>query len=256
MAWTNVHWVPLAASILLPATFITTYFLSVTDGNISPEFPYISDTGTTSPESCVFAQLLNIVAVLYLFTTYFRYKQVYHYYKDNRIHGQRLLLSINKISFLIGILACLGMSMVANFQETNLIRVHLTGALMCFCSGGIYCWLQTWITFKSYPHLNEKPICYIRFFLSTTLTITFIITFFLGPEAMRRFNGTNPRKWTRDEDGYYLHLIASLCEWVTAICIDCFIGTFVFDMKRLVMISPKVLFTTDNISITSIKITA
>lgn len=148
------------------------------------------------------------------------------------------------------------MSVVANFQETNLLRVHMIGALTCFSSGVIYSWLQTWITFKSYPHLNTKMMCYVRSVLCLIMIITFNLCFWLGPEAMKHFTGSNPRKWRKDQGGYYLHLIASLSEWITAICLDIFIGSFTFDMKRLVMTSPSVLFLTDDISIRSIKVSS
>lgn len=33
-------------------------------GHVEPEFPYISDDATYSPESCVFGQLINMGSVL------------------------------------------------------------------------------------------------------------------------------------------------------------------------------------------------
>ena len=38
--------------------------------------PYISDTGTTPPESCIFAQFLNIGALFIGVVAYIRFKQV------------------------------------------------------------------------------------------------------------------------------------------------------------------------------------
>jgi hypothetical protein len=40
------------------------YSIAVGNDHVEPGFPYISDTGTRSPESCVFGQLLNIGAAL------------------------------------------------------------------------------------------------------------------------------------------------------------------------------------------------
>lgn len=40
------------------------YVTAVNLGDVLPIFPYISDTGTFSPESCVFGQMLNTGAVL------------------------------------------------------------------------------------------------------------------------------------------------------------------------------------------------
>lgn len=40
------------------------YTMSVQWDHVVPGFPYISETGTLSPESCIFAQFLNIAALL------------------------------------------------------------------------------------------------------------------------------------------------------------------------------------------------
>lgn len=40
------------------------YSIAVLLGHTAPEFPYISDTGTQSPESCIFGQALNLGAFL------------------------------------------------------------------------------------------------------------------------------------------------------------------------------------------------
>lgn len=44
----------------------------------------------------------------------------------------------NKLSISFGCIACLGLSIVANFQETNAMEVHLTGAGMAFGIGSLY----------------------------------------------------------------------------------------------------------------------
>lgn len=40
------------------------YIAAVLQGHVEPEFPYISDDATYSPESCVFGQLINMGSVL------------------------------------------------------------------------------------------------------------------------------------------------------------------------------------------------
>ena len=46
------------------------YTLSVLLHHTEPDFPYISDTGTYSPESCIFGQALNIGALVSKFLFY------------------------------------------------------------------------------------------------------------------------------------------------------------------------------------------
>lgn len=41
-----------------------------------------------------------------------------------------------------GILACFGLDILANFQETHVIAAHMVGAMTCFSAGTIYFCLQ------------------------------------------------------------------------------------------------------------------
>jgi hypothetical protein len=71
---------------------------------------------------------------------YIRYRQVYEYYR--RYALSPAVVKHNKIALWTGLLSCFGLSLVANFQETNVIVVHLTGAFLCFGLGTLYVWLQ------------------------------------------------------------------------------------------------------------------
>lgn len=51
------------------------------------------------------------------------------------------------ISYYIGLGSCLGISLVGNFQETNVRVVHYIGAFLCFGLGTIYFWFQVRILF-------------------------------------------------------------------------------------------------------------
>ena len=64
MPWSELHYLPMAVFILLPATFIISYVVAILLGHVELVFPYISDTGTHVPESNFFAQMLNMVAAL------------------------------------------------------------------------------------------------------------------------------------------------------------------------------------------------
>ncbi|XP_052697001.1 DNA damage-regulated autophagy modulator protein 2-like [Crassostrea angulata] len=60
----RLHLFPLFIVIYVPVSFCITYIIAVANKHVEPGFPYISDTGTLPPESCVFGQLLNIGAVV------------------------------------------------------------------------------------------------------------------------------------------------------------------------------------------------
>lgn len=40
------------------------YIIAVLLGHVEAEFPYISDAATYAPESCIFAQFINMIAML------------------------------------------------------------------------------------------------------------------------------------------------------------------------------------------------
>jgi hypothetical protein len=71
---------------------------------------------------------------------YIRYRQINEYYRSYALSSA--VVKHNKIALWTGFLSCFGLSLVANFQETNVILVHLTGAFLCFGLGTVYIWLQ------------------------------------------------------------------------------------------------------------------
>lgn len=49
---------------------------------------------------------------------------------------------INGSAFWVGMGSCLGVSIVGNFQETNVRPVHYVGAFLAFGLGTVYYWMQ------------------------------------------------------------------------------------------------------------------
>merc|ERR1711874_540421 len=149
MPLSNPKYLTLITALLFPGTFLATYGISAYLGHSDLVWPYISDTGTNPPESCIFGQLLNIGAVLLCFIFYTRYKQVAEFYK---IHpDKQKLKKLNTTSVWLGFLGALGVSVVGNFQETQVALVHFIGASMAFGLGTIYLWVQVYFTFVLPP---------------------------------------------------------------------------------------------------------
>ena len=123
-----LHFYPIATAILYPVTFFFTYFLAVFLGHTEFDWPYISDTSAKPPESCIFGQLVNIGALLTGITVYIRYKQVYEFYHSHQISitSHR----INQLGLILGWAGALGISLVANFQETEVFSVCRTSAFV------------------------------------------------------------------------------------------------------------------------------
>lgn len=115
-----------------------------------------------------------------MFTIYIRYKQVEQYFRDHLSSESAKILRINYLAFVVGIVSCLGLTVVANFQEINLRPVHLTGAITCFTSGLIYCMLQTWISHLGHPLLNTYSIAKIRLGLTSLMFVSYMTSITLG----------------------------------------------------------------------------
>lgn len=97
--------------------------IAIVLGHVEVEFPYISDTGTHTPESCIFSQMLNIVSFLVALTIYVRYKHVEQYYRDSNLTIEsESILKLNRRALFVGMASSFGLSIVANFQETNVFR--------------------------------------------------------------------------------------------------------------------------------------
>jgi ABC-type nickel/cobalt efflux system permease component RcnA len=73
--------------------------------------------------------------------TYIKYVEVQSFTQANTSES-RVSHTFNKVALSIGLTSCVGLDIVANFQESNVIAVHLLGAVLCFAAGTIYFILQ------------------------------------------------------------------------------------------------------------------
>lgn len=110
----GLSFLPSALLIWTAAAFIFSYITAITLHHVDPVLPYISDTGTVAPEKCLFGAMLNIAAVLCVATIYVRYKQVHALNPE-----ENCIIRLNKAGLVLGLLSCLGLSVVANFQKTT-----------------------------------------------------------------------------------------------------------------------------------------
>ncbi|XP_056430558.1 DNA damage-regulated autophagy modulator protein 1 isoform X2 [Hyla sarda] len=184
------------------------------------------DTGTCIPESGLFGFMISVTAILGAATMFVRYKI---------IQAQNLRISylnywFNLISFLIGVLGCIGMGIVASFQETSVIIVHDTGALITFICGVAYTFLQSIITFKACPQWNNKGVCYIRM----TISVISIIAIFpmivcASFDGMKRYNceiGEEPSAFRQ---------ASAACEWIVAFGFVTFFLTYIKDFQAVTL---------------------
>jgi len=239
----GLAWPPVVIVIMLPATFLTTYTIAVLEGHVPAEFPYISDTGTLPPESCIFGQLLNITAMLIAALIYIRYKQVQdHHINSPYDTGQgRAINRYNRACLIIGWVAALGISFVANFQETSVLIVHMIGAWLAFGGGTMYCWVHTRMSQKL--SITPPRLTSLRYLFSIIATLMFISTSSCGIAAAKISGHHVPdTKWDPSEPGFHLHVASTASEWFIAGAILCYFATFIFDFKGLSLTHPEVCY--------------
>ncbi|XP_076816405.1 DNA damage-regulated autophagy modulator protein 2-like [Clavelina lepadiformis] len=215
-------------------TFTISYIMSVSRGDVDPGFPYISDTGARRPESSVFGQMLNISAVVALACLYIRYKQVDGYIEKLALDMQTRMNRLNKAGLVLAVLICFGISLVANFQETSVLGVHIAGAMMAFGLGTIYELMHCYITYKMFPDINGKSVFHARLVIACISLIAllggFVATAFItstDKNAVIKFH------WKPGQPGYAAHLASTILEWILAASFLAYFFTFIRDFQKI-----------------------
>nr|XP_026692660.1 DNA damage-regulated autophagy modulator protein 2 [Ciona intestinalis] len=215
-------------------TFMTSYIIAVSRGDVDPGFPYISDTGARRPESSIFGQMLNISAVAALACLYIRYKQVDGYLEKLEMTKFNIVNRLNKIGMFFSVLICLGISLVANFQETSVLYVHLVGAMLAFGLGTLYEFLQTYITYKMHPEVNGRRIFHARLAVCVVSLMAFVGGF-IATSCTTAVNKAGDIKfhWKPGQPGYSAHLASTILEWVLAGSFLAYFFTFIRDFQQI-----------------------
>ncbi|KAK4883710.1 hypothetical protein RN001_007029 [Aquatica leii] len=215
-----------------------TYIIAVIKKDVNPIFPYISDSGTFSPESCIFGQMLNTGAILMVMLIYVRHRQISYICEKHNL--QHLVKSKNLISSWFGGLGAFGITIVGNFQETNVFFVHIIGAFLSFGFGAVWQVLQTWISFKVFPYSGTTSQNKIRFFFSTICVFSFVTSSFCGLLGWFYFTGDDPTKWRKNDGGFAFHIISTISEWINAVIFAAFVLTFAPELKNVGFEEPRI----------------
>lgn len=107
-------------------------------------------------------------------TIYVRYRQIQEI-GLRHTDVQRAVERLNGRSFWVGMGSCLGVSMVGNFQETNVRIMHYVGAFLAFGLGTVYYWMQVRIV--RLQIVNRRLLTY-RHRLSSTIQRFFLSKLF------------------------------------------------------------------------------
>ncbi|CAL8106864.1 unnamed protein product [Calicophoron daubneyi] len=230
----SLKYLPIWFGTAMIGCFAITYAMSTSANDVSILFPYISDTGTLVPESCVFAQLLNICACLGGLCGYCWYG--HQVYRIETLDCTKPHSKFARLTLGFGFVAALGISIVANFQETTVNVVHLIGALMTFGFGTVYC---ACVSHASRVYLGAPRWLWIlRSILSFIDAVCFVIT--IAFIYLAGVTHHPPEKWDPDEPGYLFHSISVSCEWFMAACFIAFFFTMIYELRDYTLDSVKV----------------
>ena len=127
----GLGWLCILLVICCSVTVVSSYCVALSYGHIYPFLPAISETGVLFPEKYVFRELANLSAFLFIsnaFVRFMQYKLVAEQYPEDNVKLHRL----NKLAFVVAILAGLGMTLVANFEiEKVCSKLKFAVSLLC-----------------------------------------------------------------------------------------------------------------------------
>lgn len=231
------HYLPGIVCTWFLLIFLIGFIVSLYYQQIFFYFPFISDTGSTPPASCIFGQMLNIGALMFSFVIFIRYRQLKMLIQAGE---EAITHKWNVIGVWCGFVSCLGMSIVANFQETNSLLVHAFGAALAFGIGSFYLIIQTAFSYKlrelfrSYPEYKIGPgLLYTRIVLTALYCLFYGIASPCAAGAFLQFKGKSIPLWTKDDGGYDLKVIAAGFEWLLAITYIIVMATTTKELKLL-----------------------
>lgn len=208
------------------SAFIISYLIALFRKDVDVIFPYISDTAANPPESCIFGLMTIVSAFAGTSTIYARYKFVEKLTEETGV----IRPCLNQFTLVLGLLSCLGMCIVATFQETTLQAVHDIGALLFFITGVLYTIFQTYISYRAYPYGSSLSVCRTRFCIAVLAVValfpTVICAFYVKQSTLHRDK--------YDED-YPYHVASAVCEWIVAFSFVCFFLTYIHDFKMFTL---------------------
>ncbi|XP_007893564.1 DNA damage-regulated autophagy modulator protein 1 [Callorhinchus milii] len=224
MLWCLVGtcYLPVGLFIWSCFAFIISYLIAVLTHHVAPLVPFISDTGTRIPERCVFGLMINISAFLGAATMYVRFKFLKALNKDSNL----IITRLNNAGLGFGIIGCIGMCIVANFQETDMRIIHDIGAFLSFIMGTVHLVLQTVITCKMRPHCHSRLVCCFRLALSI-ISVASIIPMIVLYGLSYKTNATM-------KQGTKIHnfrTASAVFEWIVALSFNFFFLTYIREFQ-------------------------
>ncbi|KAL2729560.1 DNA damage-regulated autophagy modulator protein 1 isoform X1 [Vespula squamosa] len=219
------------AILILIATF-GTLFLCLYMDHAELGYMYISEAAYYFPETSFFAQFIDLVALFVGIGIFLRHLVLLQFIRDR---GENAITKkFNNISTLFGTVIVMGINLIGNFPIVQpCYAFHYTGVLLLFLGVTVYTTTQTKITKKMIGIVSDRYIYYVRFFFATMCFILLLLIIIPGAIATSEFNGTNYRKWTRNDNGWFLHNVSVVAEWLYVFLSGVYLVTFVHEYNTI-----------------------
>ncbi|XP_023649365.1 DNA damage-regulated autophagy modulator protein 2-like isoform X2 [Paramormyrops kingsleyae] len=192
------------------------------------------DSGTQPPERCLFGIMLNISSFLGMATMYVRYKQVQVLMmrEKHRVH------CLNALGLALGFGSCLGMCVVANFQKSTLLFMHLLGAAMTFGLGMLYVLVESAVSYHMQPHVHSKRVFLVRLAMglwSLASIIIMIVSSAISYSSLPAVDVILKSHWVPGMPAYTAHLVSTIAEWSVAFSFVTFFLTYIRDFQKITL---------------------
>lgn len=220
---------PVVLFLFCVVTFIGTSLATILEGHTI--IPYISEGGSYAPQSCIFSEALNLACIFLGIIIYTRFRQIQAimcYHSDIN----KSTIRLNSIGLWIGFGSCFGLSIVANFQLTNVQTVHYLGALTCFFLGNVYFWIQSHISYNVHPYVGSIQMAHIRFLLSSFSSYFFFTTIITSCELVHLL-------FPDITECTYLG-VSVFSEWIVAFIFCFYLLSFTTEFQKISLDHPRI----------------
>nr|XP_027196864.1 uncharacterized protein LOC113791300 [Dermatophagoides pteronyssinus] len=183
-----------------------------------------------TPVAGYFSQAIDIIAILHVFSTYLRCKQIEYYIKRvipesknlnvNNPETIKILHQKNYQTFIYAILSGIGFNSMGNFGSFQHLGEHGIGATLMFLTIP-FLFAQKYIAEKLYEcdQIESRPISmtivtYIVSIGWPLISTIFVCSLLIHSSLMDWFNQDLRLNFPNDSPAFYLYRFAIILEWL------------------------------------------
>jgi len=256
--WNMIQFLPLFLIILVTISGVGVYSWAWATGNIIGEtVPMISHMGTYPPQSCFFTLILSFASFGLFMIVVIMHQIILGRYKLQYAslikYNEKPQMMLNDVTLAFGILSSLGLSLVGDFQTTEMSTWHKAGlaVFVIFGQSYMYCMLLVaprggrpsdegrWMPDKHYWDFFR-----ISRLVISILTSVFIVMF--GVFYGLAYNNWIPSsdeasrsKWSPQDGGFYYYRTAACFEITFVISFLLFVATLQRDFYHTTLFDSK-----------------